>query len=96
VEAAGIEPAWHSHLVEQPGARRVVLPLSAVFLVLLLGITLIEAMTRIHMARPDGIPEELEPKRPARPLRAPDPHTGWVPEREAWHKRHTPRRLLSS
>ena len=53
------------HLVEQPGARRVVLPVSVVFLSLLLGLSLIEAVTRIRMARPDGIKEELEPKRPA-------------------------------
>jgi cytochrome c oxidase subunit 4 len=59
------------HLVEQPGARRVVLPVSAVFLMLLLGLTLIEAMTRIHMARPDGVPEELQPKRPTSTRTAP-------------------------
>jgi cytochrome c oxidase subunit IV len=59
------------HLVEQPGARRVVLPVSAVFLLLLMGITLIEAMTRVHMARPNGIREELEPKRPASTRTAP-------------------------
>jgi hypothetical protein len=49
------------HLVAQPGARRGVLPVSAVFLVLLLGITLIKAMTRVHMARPGspgGVPAE--------------------------------------
>ena len=59
------------HLVEQPGARRVVLPVSAVFLCLLLGVTLLEAMTRIRMARPDGIEEELEPKRPTSTRTAP-------------------------
>jgi cytochrome c oxidase subunit 4 len=59
------------HLVEQPGARRVVLPVSAVFLMLLLGLTLIEAMTRIHMARPDGVPEELQPERPTSTRTAP-------------------------
>lgn len=53
------------HLVEQPGARRVVLPVSTVFLCLLLGLTLLEAMTRMRMSRPNGIKEELEPKRPA-------------------------------
>ncbi|WNG41606.1 oxidase [Archangium violaceum] len=53
------------HLVEQRGARRVVLPVSAVFLCLLLGVTLLEAMTRVRMARPNGIKDELEPKRPA-------------------------------
>jgi cytochrome c oxidase subunit IV len=42
------------HLVEQPGARRVVLPVSALFLSLLLGLSLLEAMTRVRMARPDG------------------------------------------
>jgi cytochrome c oxidase subunit 4 len=59
------------HLVEQPGARRVVLPVSVLFLSLLLGVTLLEAMTRIRMARPDGIKEELEPKRPASTRTAP-------------------------
>jgi cytochrome c oxidase subunit IV len=59
------------HLVEQRGARRVVLPVSAVFLCLLLGVTLLEAMTRIRMARPDGIEEELEPKRPTSTRTAP-------------------------
>jgi cytochrome c oxidase subunit IV len=59
------------HLVEQPGARRVVLPVSVVFLLLLMGVSLIDAMTRIHMARPDGIPEELQPKRPASTRTAP-------------------------
>ncbi|QRK11275.1 cytochrome C oxidase subunit IV family protein [Archangium violaceum] len=53
------------HLVEQPGARRVVFPVSVLFLALLMGGTLIDAMTRIRMARPDGIEDELEPKRPA-------------------------------
>ncbi|AKI98757.1 cytochrome c oxidase subunit 4 [Archangium gephyra] len=53
------------HLVEQRGTRRVVLPVSVLFLGLLLGVTLLEAMTRVRMARPDGIDEELEPKRPA-------------------------------
>ena len=59
------------HLVEQPGARRVVLPVSAVFLLLLMGVTLIDAMTRIRMARPNGLQEELEPKRPASTRTAP-------------------------
>lgn len=52
------------HLVEQPGAMRVVLPVSAVFLFLLMGIVLLEAGTREMMARPDGFKRELEPKRP--------------------------------
>lgn len=43
------------HLVEQPGARRVVLPVAGVFVALLLSVVLLEAMTRVHMARPDGI-----------------------------------------
>lgn len=59
------------HLVEQPGARRVVLPVSAVFLCLLLGVTLLEAMTRSRMSRPDGHQEELEPRRPASTRTAP-------------------------
>ncbi|MCY1083463.1 cytochrome C oxidase subunit IV family protein [Archangium lansingense] len=59
------------HLVEQRGARRVVLPISVLFLGLLLGVSLLEAMTRIRMARPDGIQEELEPKRPASTRTAP-------------------------
>lgn len=53
------------HLVEQRGSRRVVLPVSVLFLGLLLCVSLLEAMTRIRMARPDGIEEELKPKRPA-------------------------------
>jgi cytochrome c oxidase subunit IV len=69
------------HLVEQPGARRVVLPVSVVFLGLLMGVTLLEAMTRIHMARPNGIQEELEPKRPASTRTAP-PGSG--PEKPRW------------
>jgi cytochrome c oxidase subunit 4 len=56
---------YFMHLVEQRGARRVVFPVSVVFLALLMGVTLIDAMTRIRMARPDGIKDELEPKRPA-------------------------------
>ena len=59
------------HLVEQPGARRVVLPVSVVFLALLMGVTLIDAMTRVRMAKPNGIQEELEPKRPASTRTAP-------------------------
>lgn len=59
------------HLVEQPGARRVVFPVSVVFLALLMGVTLIDAMTRVRMARPDGIHDELEPKRPASTRTAP-------------------------
>lgn len=59
------------HLIEQRGARRVVFPVSVVFLALLLGVTLIDAMTRIHMARPDGIQGELEKKRPESTRTAP-------------------------
>ncbi len=58
------------HLVEQPGARRVVFPVSALFLALLLGVSLVEAMTRVRMARPDG-PKALEPARPASTRTAP-------------------------
>jgi cytochrome c oxidase subunit IV len=58
------------HLVEQPGARRVVFPVSALFLALLLGLSLVEAMTRVRMARPDG-PKALEPARPASTRTAP-------------------------
>ncbi|HYO59292.1 cytochrome C oxidase subunit IV family protein [Archangium sp.] len=54
------------HLVEPRGARRAVLPVSVLFLSLLLGVSLLEAMTRIRMARPDGIQEELGPKRAGR------------------------------
>jgi cytochrome c oxidase subunit IV len=69
------------HLVEQRGARRVVLPVSVLFLGLLMGVTLLEAMTRIRMARPDGIQEELEPKRPAS-TRTVAPGSG--PEKPRW------------
>ncbi|EPX63990.1 Cytochrome c oxidase polypeptide IV [Cystobacter fuscus DSM 2262] len=58
------------HLVEQPGARRVVFPVSALFLALLLGLSLVEAMTRVRMARPDG-PKALEPARPGSTRTAP-------------------------
>ena len=58
------------HLVEQPGARRVVLPVAALFLALLLGVSLVEAMTRVRMARPDGS-KALEPARPASTRTAP-------------------------
>jgi cytochrome c oxidase subunit 4 len=69
------------HLVEQRGTRRVVLPVSALFLGLLLGVTLLEAMTRVRMARPDGLDEELEPKRPASTRTTP-PGTG--PGKPRW------------
>ncbi|MFY0527271.1 cytochrome C oxidase subunit IV family protein [Archangium gephyra] len=69
------------HLVEQRGTRRVVLPVSVLFLGLLLGVSLLEAMTRVRMARPDGIDEELEPKRPASTRTTP-PGTG--PEEPRW------------
>ena len=69
------------HLVEQRGARRVVLPVSVLFLGLLLGVSVVEAMTRIRMARPDGIDEELEPKRPASTRTVP-PGSG--PEKPRW------------
>lgn len=59
------------HLIEQRGARRVVFPVSVVFLALLLGVSLIDAMTRIRMARPDGLERELEPNRPASTRTAP-------------------------
>jgi cytochrome c oxidase subunit 4 len=68
------------HLAEQRGARRVVLPVSVLFLGLL-GMTVLEAMTRLRMARPDGIQEELEPKRPA-PTRTVAPGSG--PEKPRW------------
>ncbi|WP_375772846.1 hypothetical protein NR798_18810 [Archangium gephyra] len=41
------------------------------FLALLMGVALIDAMTRVRMARPDGIQDELEPKRPASTRTAP-------------------------
>jgi cytochrome c oxidase subunit IV len=69
------------HLVEQPGARRMVLPVSALFLSLLLGLSLLEAMTRVRMARPDGISEELESKRPAPTRTAPPSIT---PDPQRW------------
>ncbi|WP_375769235.1 cytochrome C oxidase subunit IV family protein [Archangium gephyra] len=69
------------HLVEQRGARRVVLPVAVLFLGLLLGVSVLEAMTRIRMARPDGIDEELEPKRPASTRTTP-PGSG--PENPRW------------
>jgi cytochrome c oxidase subunit IV len=51
------------HLIEQPGARRVVLPVSMLFMAVLLGVVLLEAATRERMARPDG-PKALEPVLP--------------------------------
>lgn len=59
------------HLVEQPGARRVVFPVSVVFLALLMGVALIDAMTRVRMAKPGGIQQELQPTRPASTRTAP-------------------------
>jgi cytochrome c oxidase subunit IV len=69
------------HLVEQPGARRVVLPVSVFFLTLLLGVSLLEVMTRERMSRPDGLANELEPKRPA-PTRTVPP--GASPDTQRW------------
>lgn len=69
------------HLVEQPGARRLVFPVSVAFLTLLLGVTLLEAMTRFPPVQKGTIDWELEPLRPAPtrttpadPLTEPPPH----------------------
>lgn len=59
------------HLIEQKGARRVVFPVAVVFLMLLMGVTLIDAMTRVRMARPDVLDKELKPLRPASTRTAP-------------------------
>ena len=58
------------HQEEQPGARRVALPVSALFVMLLMGGVLLEAMTRERMGRPDG-PKTLEPVRPGPTRTAP-------------------------
>jgi cytochrome c oxidase subunit IV len=58
------------HLVEQPGARRVVLPVAMLLLAVLLTVVLLEAATRDRMSRPDG-PKAMEPVRPASTRTAP-------------------------
>src|SRR5690349_6401726 len=71
VTKTALVATFFMHLVEQPGAMRVVFPVSVVFLALLMGVTLIDAMTRVRMAKPGGIQEELEPTRPASTRTAP-------------------------
>lgn len=55
------------HLVEQPGARRLVLPVAVLFLTLLLGVTLLETMMRFPPVQKGTIDWELEPLRPGPP-----------------------------
>jgi len=62
------------HLVEQQGSRRLIFPVAVLYVALLLGISLLEVMTRYRPTVQGGIDVVLEPKRPA-PTRT-APHHG--------------------
>ncbi|HSP77577.1 MAG TPA: hypothetical protein VLQ93_03560 [Myxococcaceae bacterium] len=53
------------HVLEQPGSRRIIFPVAVLYVALLLGISLLEVMTRYRPTVQGGIDVVLEPKRPA-------------------------------
>lgn len=70
---------WFMHLAEHRGTRRFALPVGIGFLLLLLGIVLLDVATRFPPANPNAVAKEPQPRRPL-PSRT-EPPGGPIPLR---------------